>query len=117
MPVFAVTYEYTDQPGDEQRRDEHRPEHVAFLTAQHEAGRLLVSGPVDRDPSAGGSGALLIFAGESADDVAALLDGDPFRREGLIARRTVSPWRVFFGADRLAPRTAVAHVPAEEASR
>ncbi|MDQ4489438.1 YciI family protein [Sinomonas sp. ASV486] len=93
MPVFAVTYEYTD---DAAGRDEHRPEHVAFLSGQHEAGRLVVSGPTSN-----GAGALLVFAGESADDVAALLDADPFRREGLIARRTITPWKPFFGAERL----------------
>lgn len=100
MALFAVTYEYTDNPAG---RDEHRPEHVAFLSGQHEAGRLVVSGPTDD-----GAGALLVFAGESADDVARLLDGDPFRREGLIGRRTVSPWKPFFGADRLAPLASAA---------
>ena len=93
MALFAVTYEYTDNPSG---RDLHRPEHVAFLSRQHEAGRLLVSGPTD-----GGTGALLVFAGDTAQDVEALLDGDPFRREGLIGRRTVSAWKPFFGADRL----------------
>lgn len=97
MALFAVTYEYTDTAGHGAQRDTHRPEHVAFLAGQHEAGRLVVSGPTDN-----GAGALLVFSGDSADDVARLLDADPFRREGLIARRTVSPWKPFFGAERLA---------------
>ena len=98
MALFAVTYEYTDAP---RQRDAHRPEHVAFLSGLHESGRLVVSGPAD-----GGTRALLVFSGESADDVAALLDDDPFRREGLIARRTVSAWSPFFGKERLDPAPA-----------
>ncbi|GAA2203654.1 YciI family protein [Sinomonas flava] len=93
MALFAVTYRYTANPSG---RDLHRPEHVAFLAAQYEARRLIVSGPTD-----GGAGALLILAGATADDVEGLLDADPFCREGLIARRTVTAWKPFFGADRL----------------
>lgn len=108
MALFAVTYEYTDVPGHDALRDTHRPEHVAFLSGQHEAGRLVVSGPMND-----GAGALLVFTGDSADDVARLLDADPFRREGLISHRTVSPWKPFFGAERLAVREEAA--PAEAA--
>lgn len=97
MALFAVTYEYTGTTGHDALRDTHRPEHVAFLSGQHEAGRLVVSGPTGN-----GAGALLVFTGGSADDVARLLDVDPFRREGLIATRTVVPWKPFFGAERLA---------------
>lgn len=42
-------------------------------------------------------GALLVFEAESADKLAALLDQDPFRREGLIAERTIRDWQIFFG--------------------
>ena len=115
MAHFAVTYEYTDEPEAQQQRDAHRPAHVAFLAAQHAAGRLLVSGPVGGGAS--NAGALLVFAGESADDVAALLDADPFRREGLIARRTVARWNVFFGADRLAEDVPAPDAATAEAAR
>ena len=98
MAYFAVTYGYT---ADAERRDEHRAEHVRFLSAQRDAGRLLVSGPLD-----GGTGALLVFEGEGPDEVGAALDGDPFRREGLIARRSITPWNVVFGAERLARASA-----------
>lgn len=100
MALFAVTYEYTDAP---EQRDAHRPEHVAFLSGLHDSGRLVVSGPAD-----GGARALLVVSGDSADDVAGLLDGDPFHREGLIGRRTVSAWSPFFGKERLAPAVSAA---------
>ena len=98
MTYFAVTYEYTDNP---ELRDLHRPEHVRFLSGLHEEGRLLVSGPVDA-----GARALLVLRGESAEQLAGILDGDPLHREGLISRRAIAPWNVFFGADRLAMVTA-----------
>jgi uncharacterized protein YciI len=96
MAYFAVMYEYTNNP---EQRDLHRPEHVRFLAGLHDAGVLLVSGPVD-------GGALLIFEGTSDEQLASLLNADPFHREGLISSRTVAPWNVFFGADRLAAATA-----------
>lgn len=88
MATFAVQYTYG--ANTDAARDRFRPEHKDFLAGLHEAGRLRVSGPVD-------GGALLIFEGSSAEEVAALLDGDPFRREGLIAERTVREWTIFFG--------------------
>lgn len=94
MAYYAITYEYTDAP---ELRDEHRPRHVAFLAGQHEAGRLLVSGPLD-----GGSQALLVFTADDPEELEGTLDGDPFHQEGLIARRSITLWNVFFGSDRLA---------------
>ncbi|PXY36632.1 YciI family protein [Prauserella flavalba] len=88
MATFAVNYTYG--AGTESARDRCRPEHKDFLAGLHDTGRLRVSGPVD-------GGALLILEGESADEVASVLDGDPFRREGLIAERTVREWTIFFG--------------------
>jgi uncharacterized protein YciI len=91
VPVFAVTYTYA--PGSDDARDEVRPEHVEFLSAQHRAGRLLVSGPLkDESP-----GALLVIDADSSRAAAELLDADPFRRGGLIAGRSVRRWDVFFG--------------------
>ncbi|WP_372344031.1 YciI family protein [Streptomyces sp. KL116D] len=42
-------------------------------------------------------GALLVLEADSAEDVTALLDQDPFHREGLVAERTVRAWNIFFG--------------------
>lgn len=93
MAYYAITYQYTDAP---ELRAEHRPRHVEFLSGQHEAGHLLVSGPLD-----GGSQALLVFTAEDPKELATTLDADPFHQEGLIARRSITPWNVFFGSDRL----------------
>jgi uncharacterized protein YciI len=90
MATFAVTYTYA--PGTDAERDTHRPVHREFLGTLHERGRLRISGPVD-----GGTGALLILDGTSAEEVASVLDDDPFRAEGLIADRTVQEWEIVFG--------------------
>jgi uncharacterized protein YciI len=92
MATFAVTYTYAEDSAS--LRDEHRPAHKDFLERQFDAGRLRVSGPYGAD---GAPGALLVFEAPSAGALTALLDEDPFRREGLIAERTVRDWQIFFG--------------------
>lgn len=96
MATFAVTYTYSDATSAD--RDELRPRHVEFLQAQYEAGRLVVSGPFgpEEDP-----GALLMVAGGSKDEVAALMDQDPFMVKGLIEERRIRQWNLFFGKDKL----------------
>jgi uncharacterized protein YciI len=94
MPVYAVTYEYAP---DTARLDEVRPEHRAFLAGLHEQGSLIVSGPL---PAAGAApgGALLILEASDDDAATALLAEDPFRRENLIAERTVREWLPVIGS-------------------
>ncbi|MBB6627364.1 hypothetical protein H5V45_08530 [Nocardioides sp. KIGAM211] len=85
MSYFAVTYAYTD---DTAARDELRPAHREFLAAQ---ATLALSGPTDDD------GALLLFEAGSADEVATLLDEDPFATAGLVAERSVVGWNPVLG--------------------
>ncbi len=86
MPVFAVHYDYRED--SVAARNAHRPEHRAFLDAQTGPVAILATGPYADDPA----GALLIFEGESAAAVEAVLDTDPFALHGLIANRTVREW-------------------------
>jgi uncharacterized protein YciI len=85
MAVFVVTYVYA--PDSAERRDAVRPEHREFLRGLHAQGRLLLSGPL---PAAGGEadGALIVVEADDAEGALALLDVDPFRREGLVGTRT-----------------------------
>lgn len=94
MNTYAVVYTYG---GDPSARDHHRPRHKDFLARLHEDGRLRVSGPL---ASEGRPGALLIIEGESTEDVARLMDGDPFQQEGLIASRSIDEWTIVFGGIR-----------------
>ncbi len=96
MPIFAVTYQYTD---DSAARDRFRPEHRAFLVAHDdEKGPVvrLESGPWKVQPDQS-DGALLIFRGPDAEAVASALESDPFYREGLVAQRQVREWSVISG--------------------
>ncbi|MCL1872082.1 MAG: YciI family protein [Promicromonosporaceae bacterium] len=96
MSVFAVTYAYAPEP---ERLDAVRPEHRAFLGGLHDAGSLVVSGPL-RPPAgeAGTGGALILLEAADADAATALLDADPFRREGLLAEVSVREWVPVIGS-------------------
>lgn len=89
MAVFAVTDVYA--PDSSAARDATRAEHRAYLSSLHEEGTVLVSGPL---PASDGApdGALIVVQAPSAGDAVALLDADPFRREGLVAQRSVREW-------------------------
>lgn len=84
MPTYVVEYRYVPRPSD---LAEHRGEHRAFLRALLDGGSLVASGPL---PQAGG--ALLILRADDEAAALALLDADPFRREGLIADRSAREW-------------------------
>ncbi|HLS39233.1 MAG TPA: YciI family protein [Ornithinicoccus sp.] len=90
MTVYAVLYEYADDPAVA----EHRPSHRAFLAALHEEGTLLTSGPF---ADAGGPGALLLLRGDSEQTVRDLLREDPFQQQGLVESVTVREWAPVFG--------------------
>ena len=55
-----------------------RPAHLAFLTAEIEAGRLLLAGRQED-----GSGGMLITADMSADAAQDIVDRDPYTRAGV----------------------------------
>lgn len=89
MGIFAVTYQY-EAPADQLA--EIRPIHRQWLTEQLAAGSLLASGPMVNTP-----GALLIWRSESLEDLAKLLDNDPFDISGCIGERAITEWNPIFG--------------------
>jgi uncharacterized protein YciI len=86
MAIFCATYEY--DPAVTATLDEVRPAHRDWLAEQPQ---LLASGPTDAD------GAVLIWEGESAAEVEAILDQDPFHDAGVIAERRVVGWQIVRG--------------------
>jgi uncharacterized protein len=97
MALHAVIYRYST---DAAAVDEHRPGHRDFLRPLFEQGRLIVSGPLAQG---GAPGALLILDADDVNEVAALLDEDPFHVLGLITEREIRRWDPVFGGPRLAP--------------
>lgn len=91
MAVFAVTYAYS---ADTAALDEHRPAHREFLRGLAERGVLLVSGPYAAGEPAG---ALLLFRGDSKDELLALLAEDPFQVRGLVEETAATEWQVVLG--------------------
>ena len=89
MPIFAVTYLYTAPAS---QIDEIRPIHRVWLSDLLEKNVLLASGPMVYTPEA-----LLIFRSESAEELAGLLDNDPFDIAGCIGSRTIQSWNPVFG--------------------
>jgi uncharacterized protein YciI len=92
VSLFAVFYTYAE--GSDDKRDEHRPAHRAFLRELHDAGKLKVCGPWGPEEAPGG---MLIFEGESAAEIGALLDRDPFAEVGVVAERSIKSWGIVIG--------------------
>jgi uncharacterized protein len=93
VSLFAVFYTYAE--GSDDKRDEHRPAHRAYLRELHEAGKLKVCGPWGPEQTPGGG--MLIFEGESAEEIGELLDRDPFQEVGVVADRTIKSWGIVIG--------------------
>jgi uncharacterized protein YciI len=90
MGFYVVLYEYSDDASVE--RDYLRRDHATFLRDLYEQHILVLSGPFDT-----GSGALLLMRADSSGDVEDTLARDPFSIGGLIAGRTILPFRLGFG--------------------
>jgi uncharacterized protein len=89
MNVYAITYVYARDSGV--ARDRVRPAHREHLEALCADGAVLVSGPLPATDDAP-DGALIVVRAPSAGAATALLDTDPFRREGLVAEVSVREW-------------------------
>lgn len=89
MSVFAVTYTYD---ATKEAMDAIRPDHRAWLADLLAKDVLLASGPNVGRPTA-----LLIFRAESLEDLADLLDHDPFDIAGFIGERDIVEWNPIFG--------------------
>jgi uncharacterized protein YciI len=89
MPIFAVTYKYID---DSELINQIRPPHRVWLRELLDQDILLASGPmVNRAAS------LLVFRGETVEELGALLDNDPLEVAGVIEERTIEEWNTVFG--------------------
>jgi uncharacterized protein YciI len=101
VAIFAIHYTYADDPTEMLTI---RPEHREWLSRQ--AG-LLVGGmyqpgveevsagePTDQEPT---NAALIVFSGDSLEEVTATFDQDPYWLGGHVLRRVVRRWDPMLG--------------------
>jgi uncharacterized protein YciI len=84
-----------DKPHSLEKRKESRPAHLAHLNAlgaKVKTGGALL-GPDHQTPV----GSMIIFEGESEDDILALLGADPYSMAGLFDSVSVKPCRPAVG--------------------
>ncbi len=93
MTVFAVEYVYAENSTE--LRNEHRPKHREYLgsfLAEDASVRLLASGPTPAN-----DGALLIMAAQSEEELVKVLDNDPFKLSGAVAKSILTEWNPVTG--------------------
>jgi len=88
---YALFYETCENYVE--RRAPYREEHLAYATAAHERGELVLAGAFD-EPA---EGALLIFEGDSKAVAEEFAKNDPYVRNGCITAWNVRPWTVVIG--------------------
>ena len=88
---YALFYETCENYVE--RRAPYREEHLAYATAAHERGELMLGGAFD-EPA---EGALLIFEGDSRAVAEQFAENDPYVRNGCITSWSVRPWVVVIG--------------------
>jgi uncharacterized protein YciI len=89
--THLLTYAYVD--GMAERREPHRAAHLALITAEHDAGRLVLGGAVGEPPARG----LLAFA--SAADAERFVAADPYMAAGLVTDWSIQPWTLVVGLE------------------
>jgi len=92
--LFVATC--ADKPDSMAKRQENRPAHLAYLASL--GPRVKVAGALLAPDQKSAVGSLIVFEGETADEVAALCAKDPYALVGLFAHVDVKPWRQGVGA-------------------
>lgn len=90
MGFYVVLYEYSEKTSTE--RGHLRRDHATYLQDLYEHEVLVLSGPF-----ATGRGALLLMRAGNSKEVEDILDRDPFSLAGVVASRTIQPFRLGFG--------------------
>jgi len=89
MTFFVLEYRYADLDA----RDRARPDHLAYLTALHEAGTVVLAGPIGD-----GSGAMVVLDVTSEEEAKIVIRDDPYTAAGAGADHLLRPWKVVIPA-------------------
>ena len=84
-----------DKPHSLETRLANRPAHLAHLNGL--GSKVKIGGAILADDLKTPLGSVLIFEGESEEDIRAILAEDPYTRAGLFESVTVKPWRQAVG--------------------
>ena len=85
----VLFYEYV--PDILERREPHRPAHLALAREYHETGRLRLAGAVGEPVH----GAMFVFT--DAESAADFVLRDPYVLNGLVTAHRIEPWHVVIG--------------------
>jgi len=94
--LFATYIEYTP---DTAKIAATRPAHREYLKGLFETNRLAISGPFTDDKAG-----LLVYNAETVEDVEAMLNADPFAKQGVFVKWDIRRWKVIFANPELFPR-------------
>jgi uncharacterized protein len=89
---FALFYDYV--PDVLEKRQPHRPAHLALAKEYETSGQLVLAGAFEPPTD----GALFVFRADSAAEVEAFVAKDPYVKNGVVAGHRVKPWNVVVGA-------------------
>jgi uncharacterized protein YciI len=92
MTYFVLEYRYADL----QARARVRPDHLAYLRTLHEAGTVVLAGPVGD-----GSGAMMVLQVGSEEDAAQVIENDPYTVAGVGVDHVLRAWNVVVPAPSL----------------
>jgi len=76
-----------------ERRKPFREQHLAYATAAHERGELILAGALDKPADS----AVLVFKSNSPETAENFAKNDPYVLNGLITEWNVRPWSVVIG--------------------
>jgi hypothetical protein len=85
---LVLFYDYVEDIVE--RRAPHRPAHLALLEDQKDSGDVVAAGALGDPPT----GAAIVFATESENDVTAFVEQDPYVQAGLVTSWRIVPWTV-----------------------
>jgi len=89
MGHYVLEYRYADP----EARARARPEHLAYMTRLHDAGKVLLAGPFED-----GSGAMVIFHVSDEAEARRLVEEDPYTKAGVSTDVRLRQWNVVIPA-------------------
>lgn len=89
MTFFVLEYRYADLDA----RARVRPDHLAYMNALQEAGKVILAGPVGD-----GSGAMVVLHVDSEQEAQKVVSDDPYTAAGVGADHVIRPWNVVIPA-------------------